>query len=417
MYTRLGAVSELQARLPVTTCPSPRAPTRRWPACPNDIRYVAEPAAAALAGRGRPARPGTECISAQRQQGAAVPAQRVRLPGPPIARACTPARLRRLDPVRPGRGRIRRRRRCVAPGPVRRHHRGEGPHRPRDGHRRADVAAALAASATSSTAPALDATPARAAGPNAALHRPPHRELPLHQGHSPPPLAPAPPPPEPVLRLHHISRTPPHHPHHPNPYSYSGRNNGPCTPRRSRKQRKAVSHPRPSSLTRRGGTTLRGRGAGHRQTCPGAAPRPRLSPLSRLLQESPSGPRPPMVAGPGPASRPGSRGHRPDRAAQPGGAALPGGRRGPVPGDRPRRTGGPCSSSRSSPCCSPRSSCRPAGPRLSLTCSIRLYFVVLPLVLFRLQRDYYNPKPTTAARPPCWRPRCSVGRSPTRSPP
>ena len=88
MYTRLGAVSELQARLQSDNLPAAAGAYAALAGLVNDIRYVAEPATAAAAGAA--IRPDPDRVSLGRVgPGAAVPAQRVRLPGPPIARACT----------------------------------------------------------------------------------------------------------------------------------------------------------------------------------------------------------------------------------------------------------------------------------------------------------------------------------------
>jgi Caspase domain len=88
MYTRLGAVSELQARLHSDNLPAAAGAYAALAGLVNDIRYVAEPATAAAAAA--TIRPDPDRVSLGRvEPGAAVPAQRVRLPGPPIARACT----------------------------------------------------------------------------------------------------------------------------------------------------------------------------------------------------------------------------------------------------------------------------------------------------------------------------------------
>ena len=88
MYTRLGAVSELQARLQSDNLPAAAGAYAALAGLVNDIRYVAEPATAAAAGAA--IRPDPDRVSLGRVgPDAAVPAQRVRLPGPPIARACT----------------------------------------------------------------------------------------------------------------------------------------------------------------------------------------------------------------------------------------------------------------------------------------------------------------------------------------
>ena len=88
LYTRLGAVSELQARLQSDNLPAAAGAYAALAGLVNDIRYVAEPATAAAAGAA--IRPDPDRVSLGRvRPGAAVPAHQVRLPGPPIARACT----------------------------------------------------------------------------------------------------------------------------------------------------------------------------------------------------------------------------------------------------------------------------------------------------------------------------------------
>ena len=89
MYTRRGAVSELQARLTSEELP---VATGAYGALAElahtDIQYVAEAAAAAL--RQAAIRPEkTELHFGKRRQGSAPPHRSVRLLGPPIARACT----------------------------------------------------------------------------------------------------------------------------------------------------------------------------------------------------------------------------------------------------------------------------------------------------------------------------------------
>lgn len=90
MYTRRGAVSELQVRLASDDLPvAAGAYQALAELARNDIQYVAELAAAAL--RQAAVRPEeTELHFGQRQQGSAAPHHVVRLLGPHIARACTP---------------------------------------------------------------------------------------------------------------------------------------------------------------------------------------------------------------------------------------------------------------------------------------------------------------------------------------
>ena len=90
IYTRRGAVSELQVRLASDDLPvAAGAYQALAELARNDIQYVAELAAAAL--RQAAVRPEeTELHFGQRQQGSAAPHHVVRLLGPPIARACTP---------------------------------------------------------------------------------------------------------------------------------------------------------------------------------------------------------------------------------------------------------------------------------------------------------------------------------------
>jgi Caspase domain len=88
MYTRLGAVSELQARLNGDNLAAAAGAYTALNALLNDIRYVAEPAAAAIAEAA--VRPHPDHLTfGQVDEGTPVPAQPVRLTGPPIARACT----------------------------------------------------------------------------------------------------------------------------------------------------------------------------------------------------------------------------------------------------------------------------------------------------------------------------------------
>src|SRR6201996_3377542 len=87
MYTRLGAVSELQARLHGENLAAAAGAYNALAGLANDIRYVAEPAAAAVAGAA--IRPDPAQVSfGQVRLGAAFP-HPFRLPGPPITRACT----------------------------------------------------------------------------------------------------------------------------------------------------------------------------------------------------------------------------------------------------------------------------------------------------------------------------------------
>ena len=90
MFTRRGAVSELQSRLASEELPvAAGAYEALAELAHNDIRYVADPAAAALSQAAvRPEE--TELHFGERQQGSAPPHRLVRLLGPPIARACAP---------------------------------------------------------------------------------------------------------------------------------------------------------------------------------------------------------------------------------------------------------------------------------------------------------------------------------------
>ena len=90
MYTRRGAVSELQSRLASEELPAAAGAYEALAELAhNDIRYVADPAAAALSQAAvRPEE--TELHFGERQQGSAPPHRLVRLLGPPIARACSP---------------------------------------------------------------------------------------------------------------------------------------------------------------------------------------------------------------------------------------------------------------------------------------------------------------------------------------
>jgi hypothetical protein len=88
MYTRLGAVSELQVRLGGSNLAAAAGAYTALTGLLNDIRYVAEPAAAALGAAALHPEPG-QLHFGPVEQGVPVPAQRVRLPGPPVTRACT----------------------------------------------------------------------------------------------------------------------------------------------------------------------------------------------------------------------------------------------------------------------------------------------------------------------------------------
>ena len=90
MFTRRGAVSELQSRLASEELPvAAGAYEALAELAHNDIRYVADPAAAALSQAAvRPEE--TELHFGERQQGSAPPHRLVRLLGPPIARVCAP---------------------------------------------------------------------------------------------------------------------------------------------------------------------------------------------------------------------------------------------------------------------------------------------------------------------------------------
>ena len=90
MYSRRGAVSELQARLASDDLPVAAGAYKALDELAHtDMQYVAEPAATAM--RQAAVRPEkTELHFGQRPQGSAPPHRVVRLLGPPIARACTP---------------------------------------------------------------------------------------------------------------------------------------------------------------------------------------------------------------------------------------------------------------------------------------------------------------------------------------
>jgi Caspase domain len=90
MFTRRGAVSELQSRLVSEELHvAAGAYEALTELAHNDIRYVADPAAAALSQAAvRPEE--RELHFGERQQGSASPHRLVRLLGPPIARVCAP---------------------------------------------------------------------------------------------------------------------------------------------------------------------------------------------------------------------------------------------------------------------------------------------------------------------------------------
>ena len=90
MYTRLGAISELQSRLASDNLPAAAgAHEALADLARNDIRTVAEPARAALDQAA--IRPDvTELHFGEHRQGSEPPHRVVRLFGPPIARACAP---------------------------------------------------------------------------------------------------------------------------------------------------------------------------------------------------------------------------------------------------------------------------------------------------------------------------------------
>jgi hypothetical protein len=90
MYTRLGAVSELRSRLTSEDLPvAAGAYEALADLARTDIRTVADPAAAALS-QAAPHPEETELHFGRIDQGSAPPHRKVRLLGPPIARACTP---------------------------------------------------------------------------------------------------------------------------------------------------------------------------------------------------------------------------------------------------------------------------------------------------------------------------------------
>jgi hypothetical protein len=90
MYARLGAVSELRSRLASDDLPAAEAAREALAELARtDVRYVVEPAAAALAEAAVQPAP-TELHFGPVEQGSARPHQTVQLLGPPIARACVP---------------------------------------------------------------------------------------------------------------------------------------------------------------------------------------------------------------------------------------------------------------------------------------------------------------------------------------
>ena len=90
MYTRLGAVSELQARVASDNLPVAAGAYEALAELGRtDIRFIAEPAAAALQGA-TPCSEETQLDFGQVEQGSASPHHTVRLAGLPIARACVP---------------------------------------------------------------------------------------------------------------------------------------------------------------------------------------------------------------------------------------------------------------------------------------------------------------------------------------
>ena len=140
MYTRLGAVSELRSRLASDNLPAAAGAYEALAELARtDIRYVADPAAAALS-RGRRATRPTELHFGPLEQGSAPPHQMVQLLGPPIARACVPRPSARLDPRERDGRKARHLYRHHRPGhparrpfPQRTHRRGGHRHRRRSG--------------------------------------------------------------------------------------------------------------------------------------------------------------------------------------------------------------------------------------------------------------------------------------------
>ncbi len=90
MYARLGAVAELRARLASDNLPAAVGAYEALAELAHtDVRYVADPAAAALSEAAvQPAR--TEVQFGRVEQGSAPSHQVVQLLGPPVARACVP---------------------------------------------------------------------------------------------------------------------------------------------------------------------------------------------------------------------------------------------------------------------------------------------------------------------------------------
>jgi tetratricopeptide (TPR) repeat protein len=89
MYTRLGAISELHSRLSSDNLPSAvGAYEALAELARTDIRYVADPAAAALS-QGALHPEETVLHFGEHRQGSAPPHRTLRLLGPPIARTCT----------------------------------------------------------------------------------------------------------------------------------------------------------------------------------------------------------------------------------------------------------------------------------------------------------------------------------------
>jgi hypothetical protein len=90
MYTRLGAISELRARLASDNLPAAAGAYEALAELTRtDIRYIADPAAAALQEAALHPEE-TQLDFGQIEQGSASPHRTVRLLGPPIARACVP---------------------------------------------------------------------------------------------------------------------------------------------------------------------------------------------------------------------------------------------------------------------------------------------------------------------------------------
>jgi hypothetical protein len=90
MYTRLGAISELQSRLASDNLPAAAGAYEALAdLARNDIRTVAEPASAAVDHAAMHPEV-TELHFGEQRQGSEPPHQMLRLLGPPIARACAP---------------------------------------------------------------------------------------------------------------------------------------------------------------------------------------------------------------------------------------------------------------------------------------------------------------------------------------